>query len=53
MADETERSELDELDLDEVGDGEVLPERTAMSVITPSDDDPLPLVEPLRGPEVL
>lgn len=51
MTEEQEQREPDETAIDDVGDGEALPERIAMSLITPTGDDPVIDLEPLRGPE--
>lgn len=46
-----QREELEELEVEEVADGEQLPDRIAMSLITPTGEDPGVPLEPLRGPE--
>lgn len=51
MTEEQEQREPEETPIDDVGDGEALPERIAISLITPTGDDPVIDLEPLRGPE--
>jgi hypothetical protein len=51
MADTPEKAKEEEPELEDVDDGEVLPERIAMSLITPTGEEPLPELDPLRGPE--
>jgi hypothetical protein len=53
MAENIEPRDQDEFDVEDVDDGEALPDRIAMSLITPTGEDPAPVLEPLRGPEDL
>jgi hypothetical protein len=51
QTEDRERQEREQLEVEEVADGEQLPDRIAMSLITPTGEDPGVPLEPLRGPE--